>query len=1040
MKRIYLLLFFSSLFFMANVSAQQIRYVKQGGTGDGSSWDNASGDLQAMINASDVRDQVWVAKGVYKPDRRPDMIDNPNYSSLSNPNRDPGVDVRFNSFLLKAKVAVYGGFAGNEPTNYFLGDRDFVANETILSGDLNGNDDPLDPVTKDDNTYHVVMVVGDMGQGSILDGFTVRDGQTEAATGTTNAIRVHEDYNVPSTRSPGIIAYYVDFIEFRNLIIRNNTHVSSGQNAGALYMFTASGDLTNVQFIDNKIDLPSGSTVGHGGAMYTYGVANDRAKINFRNVSFIGNESFGSGGAIYMGQYSDLKFYDCLFQGNKSGSTGGVFYLGSGTSNADFYNTDFINNQGQSSGGVIYAVNSGRLNINGGVFKGNTIVAQSSGGAIYASALGLILNIKGVTFEDNVCNNYGGALYLGGGTYTIENSVFKNNSSRIQGGAIYQTTNTVASTKIISSIFEGNETRTSNGGAIYLNAAEADVISSQFLNNVSNLSGAAFAIAGATAKARIINTLFYGNEAQTTGGGGGAVYMFTNSRIDMYNSTLVNNRVPGSTLGGAFYVAVSATLNLYNTLSYFNRASSGTTTMSRHDIYPVTGANISLKNTITEYYGTTDATLGNVVGQDPLFISTVIGNPNFMEVNVGSPIIDKGVVADVPVSLDYDVLGKGRVHNGIIDIGAVEYLGAAGATTVYAVYENLANGETLGANHHVLNGVSGEFELSPISDVPNSGFSTITKWEIVEGNESGAFVIDEVTGVITVANSAPLNYEVTPRFDLKIRVQGDLPVAQPDYQIVTVIVNILNDLLEKPETPAVIRPTPVFPDLNNVYVVNSYSATIGGIAEANSMIIIYVGQKKTGTNDDPLDDDANWDYREHPVRVQVSSQGRWEYRFFPEEHKLDPGFTRFKVVGEVKIKEVDPITGENIMVPTLTPESDWVVYNIKLYGGGTAGLLPTNILTPNGDSFNDVWKIPNLREMYPNHEILVYDKVGKVVFRWDSKVDGEYNDTWEGTYRIQGSQNGQPVPSGTYYYDIKVANDGEQGLDRVKGKMLIINR
>ncbi|QKZ12737.1 hypothetical protein [Spirosoma sp. KUDC1026] len=35
-----------------------IRYVKAGATGTGTSWSNASGDLQAMINASTAGDQV----------------------------------------------------------------------------------------------------------------------------------------------------------------------------------------------------------------------------------------------------------------------------------------------------------------------------------------------------------------------------------------------------------------------------------------------------------------------------------------------------------------------------------------------------------------------------------------------------------------------------------------------------------------------------------------------------------------------------------------------------------------------------------------------------------------------------------------------------------------------------------------------------------------------------------------------------------------------------------------------------------------------
>ena len=41
-----------ALLFLACLSqAQTIRYVKPNGTGDGSSWANASGDLKAMINA-----------------------------------------------------------------------------------------------------------------------------------------------------------------------------------------------------------------------------------------------------------------------------------------------------------------------------------------------------------------------------------------------------------------------------------------------------------------------------------------------------------------------------------------------------------------------------------------------------------------------------------------------------------------------------------------------------------------------------------------------------------------------------------------------------------------------------------------------------------------------------------------------------------------------------------------------------------------------------------------------------------------------------
>ena len=85
--------------------ATRIRYVKPTatGTGDGSSWDNASGDLQKMIdeladnNVSQQAGEVWVAAGTYKPQSQ--LISGMNYSA---------------SFRMRDGISVYGGFAGGE--------------------------------------------------------------------------------------------------------------------------------------------------------------------------------------------------------------------------------------------------------------------------------------------------------------------------------------------------------------------------------------------------------------------------------------------------------------------------------------------------------------------------------------------------------------------------------------------------------------------------------------------------------------------------------------------------------------------------------------------------------------------------------------------------------------------------------------------------------------------------------------------------------------------------------------------------------------
>ena len=69
------------------------RYVKvtASGNGDGSSWLNASGNLQGIINASVSGDEVWVAFGSYQPVNR-------------------------GSFIMKEGVKIYGGFKATENT------------------------------------------------------------------------------------------------------------------------------------------------------------------------------------------------------------------------------------------------------------------------------------------------------------------------------------------------------------------------------------------------------------------------------------------------------------------------------------------------------------------------------------------------------------------------------------------------------------------------------------------------------------------------------------------------------------------------------------------------------------------------------------------------------------------------------------------------------------------------------------------------------------------------------------------------------------
>jgi gliding motility-associated-like protein len=74
-------------------------------------------------------------------------------------------------------------------------------------------------------------------------------------------------------------------------------------------------------------------------------------------------------------------------------------------------------------------------------------------------------------------------------------------------------------------------------------------------------------------------------------------------------------------------------------------------------------------------------------------------------------------------------------------------------------------------------------------------------------------------------------------------------------------------------------------------------------------------------------------------------------------------------------------------------------------------LIIYNTITPNGDGINDIWTILNL-EKYPDHEVDVYNRAGSLVY--SAKP---YNSTWDGKY------NNKPLPTGTYYYVIRLNNE-----------------
>lgn len=89
-------------------------------------------------------------------------------------------------------------------------------------------------------------------------------------------------------------------------------------------------------------------------------------------------------------------------------------------------------------------------------------------------------------------------------------------------------------------------------------------------------------------------------------------------------------------------------------------------------------------------------------------------------------------------------------------------------------------------------------------------------------------------------------------------------------------------------------------------------------------------------------------------------------------------------------------------------------------------LIPT-IISPNGDGFNDVWKLDFIQLLYPNAHIEIFNEWGQQIF----KSDG-YQTPWDGTY------NSEPLPDGNYMFVIDLNASNEKEV--YKGVVMILRK
>ncbi|MCP4543446.1 MAG: DUF11 domain-containing protein, partial [Chloroflexi bacterium] len=207
---------------------------------------------------------------------------------------------------------------------------------------------------------------------------------------------------------------------------------------------------------------------------------------------------------------------------------------------------------------------------------------------IYSSG---VVTITRLTIEKGVANNpsTGGGGILNGGTLTVIDCTFSENSTTYHGGGIANSSS--AKTTVIGSSFSRNSS-SQRGGGIF-NSASGDtvtIINSSFFNNSSFKGGGYYNYNGI-----ITGSLFFGNSASRGGGlytagpivisnstfisnsaanmGGGIRNDGSHSPLTIHNSTISHNSAGSN--GGGIFNNNSARISVYNSTISGNSADTG---------------------------------------------------------------------------------------------------------------------------------------------------------------------------------------------------------------------------------------------------------------------------------------------------------------------------------------------------------------------------------------------------------------------------------------------------------------------------------
>jgi predicted outer membrane repeat protein len=567
-----------------------------------SSWANAC-TLQKALSIAETGDEIWVKAGIYYPGILPSA-----------------------TFSLVDRVRVFGGFDGTETVR---DQRDWLANITVLSGDIDGDDitDPNGVVTDYNNlvgvnSYHVVTSL-DVSSNSMLDGFTITAGLANGGDEDDDGGGMY------NTGSPTL----------RNLVFSGNYSYDDG--SGIYNHNDSSPTLTNVTISGNYAD-------GDGGGIYN----RTSNSPTLTDVTISGNEADNDGGGIYNYQSSPT-LADVTISNNSAYNGGGIYnYF---NSRPTLTNVIISGNYSSDDGGGMYNVDS-HPTLTNVTFSGNN--SDEKGGGIYNEYSSPIL--ASVTISGNNASYRGGGIYNDYVSNPILTKVTISDNDADYGGGMY---NYEYSNPILTNVtISGN--RGGHGGGVY-NAYN----SSPILTNVVISGNRAITDGGGVyctwdSSTTLTNVTISGNRAYSEGGG---LYISSTCFSTVQNSIIWNNRDSSGTGTASSSV-------------FYSNLTNGTFRFS--DVQGCGGS--SNWNTDCGTDG------GNNIDADPLLVrsdpSTAPSTDGDLHLQFPSPAIDagdnsvvlKGVTTDLDGSPRFiDIVSIPDTGSGtppIVDMGAYEFI------------------------------------------------------------------------------------------------------------------------------------------------------------------------------------------------------------------------------------------------------------------------------------------------------------------------------------------------------------------------------